>query len=68
MTKRTVTIKRQPRLRARVRVTEISLFEGEDVIDEGADPHSQLLRKIEAVASILDIGLEEAEHIVLGRE
>ena len=65
MTKRTVTIKRQPR--AFIRVVEVSLFE-EEVIDEGADPHNQLLRRIEAIASILDVGLEEAERIVLGRE
>ena len=65
MTKRTVTIKRQPR--AFIRVVEVSLFE-EEVIDEGADPHNQLLRRIEAIASVLDVGLEEAERIVLGRE
>ena len=65
MTKRVVTIKRQPR--ALVRIVEVSLFE-EEVIDEGADPHNQLLRRIEAIASVLDVGLEEAERIVLGRE
>lgn len=65
MSQRTITIKRQPRLR--VRVTEVSLFD-EEIVDEGADPHSQLLRKIEAIASILDIGVEDAERIVLGRE
>ena len=65
MSGRIVTIKRQPKVR--IRVTEVSLFD-EDIIEEGADPHNQLLRKIEAVASILDIGLEDAERIVLGRE
>lgn len=64
MTKRTVTIKRQPR--ALVRIVEVNLFD--EVIDEGADPHSQLLQKIEAIASILDIGVEEAERLVLSRE
>lgn len=65
MSQRTITIKRQPRLR--VRVTEVFLFD-EEIVDEGADPHSQLLRKIEAIASILDIGVEDAERIVLGKE
>ena len=65
MSGRIVTIKRQPKVR--IRVTEVSLFD-EEIIEEGADPHSQLLRKIEAIASILDVGLEDAERIVLGRE
>ena len=64
MTKRTVTIKRQPRVR--VQVTEMTFYE--DFIHAGHDPHEELLRKIEAVASILDIGVEDAERIVLGKE
>ena len=65
MSGRIVTIKRQPKVR--IRVTEVSLFD-EEIVDEGTDPYRQLLRKIEAIASILDIGVEEAERIVLGRE
>ena len=64
MTKRIVTIKRQPRVR--VQVTEMTFYE--DFIHEGHDPHEELLRKIEVVASILDIGVEDAERIVLGKE
>ena len=64
MTQRIVTIKRQPRVR--VQVTEMTFYE--DFIHEGHDPHEELLRKIEVVASILDIGVEDAERIVLGRE
>ena len=66
MTKRTVTIKRQPRMRVSVRVIETNFYE--DFIHEGHDPHEELLRKIEAVASILDIRVEDAERIVLGKE
>ena len=64
MTKRTVTIKRQPCVR--VQVTEMTFYE--DFTHEGHDPHEELLRKIEAIASILDIGVEDAERIVLGKE
>ena len=64
MAQRIVTIKRQPRVR--VQVTEMTFYE--DFIHEGHDPHEELLRKIEVVASILDVGLEDAERIVLGRE
>lgn len=64
MTKRIVTIKRQPRVRAQV--TEMTFYE--EFIHEGHDPHEELLRKIEVIASVLDIGTEEAERIVLGKE
>ena len=64
MTKRIVTIKRQPRVR--VQVTETTFYE--DFIHEGHDPYEELLRKIEVIASILDIGVEDAERIVLGKE
>lgn len=64
MTKRIVTIKRQPRVR--VQVTEMTFYE--EFIHEGHDPHEELLRKIEVIASVLDIGTEEAERIVLGKE
>lgn len=64
MTRRIVTIKRQPRVR--VQVTEMTFYE--EFIHEGHDPHEELLRKIEVVASVLDIGTEEAERIVLGKE
>lgn len=64
MTKRIVTIKRQPRVR--VQVTEMTFYE--EFIHVGHDPHEELLRKIEVIASVLDIGTEEAERIVLGKE
>lgn len=64
MTKRIVTIKRQPRVR--VQVTEMTFYE--EFIHEGHDPHEELLRKIEVIASVLDIGTKEAERIVLGKE
>lgn len=64
MTKRIVTIKRQPRVR--VQVTEMTFYE--EFIHGGHDPHEELLRKIEVIASVLDIGTEEAERIVLGKE
>lgn len=66
MTKRTVTIKRQPRMQVRITQVEFSL--DEDAVDLGSEPSAIIDRKAEAIAELLGCSYEEAERIVLGKE
>ena len=64
MTKRTVTIKRQPR--AFIRVVEVSFDVCEEIADLDSEPSAVIGRKAEAVADLLGCSYEQAEQIVLG--
>ena len=66
MTKRTVTIKRQPRMQVRITRVEFSL--DEDAVDLDSEPSAIISRKAEAIAELLGCSYEEAERIVLGKE
>ena len=64
MTKRTVTIKRQPR--AFIRVVEVSFDVCDEVADLDSEPSSIIGRKAEAVADLLGCSYEQAERLVIG--
>ena len=66
MTKRTVTIKRQPRMQ--VRFTRIEFSLDEDAVDLDSEPSAIIGRKAEAIAELLGCSYEEAERIVLDKE
>ena len=67
MTKRTISIKQQPR--ALVRITEVSFdLYGDivDIADSESEPTSVIERKAEAIAELLGCSYEQAERIVIG--
>lgn len=64
MTKRVVTIKRQPR--TLVHIVEVSFDVCDEVADLDSEPSAVIGRKAEAVADLLGCSYEQAERLVIG--